>query len=413
VNDKRFDAIVVGASIAGCTTAVLLGRAGLSVALVETHRDPQMFKRLCTHYIQASAVPTMRRLGITEQIDETGGVRNGIEVWTRWGWVRPPHRSTRHGYNVRRSRLDPMLRELAASTPRVELMLGHKARELLRDGNRVTGARIDSHDGQRELRAPLVVGADGRHSTVARLAGLEGKEHPHGRFIYFAYYDGVRLATGQRSQMWMLEPDVAYAFPNDAGLTVLAVMPAKEKLPRFRDDLETSMLRVLERLPDGPDLSRAHRRSDIVGIVDYPSITRRVAGPGVALVGDAAMVSDYLWGVGCGFAFNSAEWLVDAVAPALTGHHDLDKALGTYSKRHRRKLRGHQSLMTDFSGARPYNPLERLMFSAAAKDPGMAEHLSNFAERWVGPSEFLAPAALVRAARVNIRHRRRPARFTN
>ncbi len=231
--------------------------------------------------------------------------------------------------------------------------------------------------------------------------------------MYFAYYDGVQLATGQRSQMWMLEPDVAYAFPNDAGLTVLAVMPAKERLPHFQKNLETSMLGFLERLPDGPDLSHAHRRSDIIGIVDYPSSTRRIAGPGVALVGDAAMVSDYLWGVGCGFAFNSAEWLVDAVAPALAGHGDLDKALGTYRSHHRQKLRGHQFLMTDFSGGRAYNPLERLMFSAAAKDPGMAAHLSAFAERWVGPSTFLAPAALARAAQVNIRHRRQLAKTTN
>ena len=290
MDGKKFDAIVVGASIAGCTTAILLGRAGLSVALVEAHHDPQMYKRLCTHYIQASAIPTIRRLGLAEQIESSGGVRNGTEVWTRWGWVRPPPNYHSYGYNVRRSRLDPMLRELAASTPRVELMLGHKVRELLREGNQVTGTRIDFDGARQELHAQLVVGADGRRSTVADLAGHDGKEHSHGRFIYFAYYDGVQLATGQRSQIWMLEPDLAYAFPNDAGLTLLAVNPAKEKLAEFRNDLETSMRGVLERLPNGPDLTHAHRRSDIVGIIDYPSITRRVAGPRVALVGDAAMV---------------------------------------------------------------------------------------------------------------------------
>jgi 2-polyprenyl-6-methoxyphenol hydroxylase-like FAD-dependent oxidoreductase len=412
MDGKKFDAIVVGASIAGCTTAILLGRAGLSVALVEAHHDPQMYKRLCTHYIQASAIPAIRRLGLAEQIESVGGVRNGTEVWTRWGWVRPPPNYHSYGYNVRRSRLDPMLRELAASTPRVELMLGHKVRELLREGNQVTGTRIDFDGARQELHAQLVVGADGRRSTVADLAGHDGKEHAHGRFIYFAYYDGVRLVTGQRSQIWMLEPDLAYAFPNDAGLTLLAVNPAKEKLAEFRNDLETSMRGVLERLPNGPDLTHAHRRSDIVGVIDYPSITRRVAGPRVALVGDAAMVSDYLWGVGCGFAFNSAEWLVDAVAPAIVGHRDLDKALQAYSKRHRRELRGHQYLMTDFSRGRPYNPLERLMFSAAAKDPRMSEHLFDFLERRVGPSKFLAPTALARAAQINLRHRRQPATST-
>ena len=52
--------------------------------------------------------------------------------------------------------------------------------------------------------------------------------------------------------------------------------------------------------------------TDLSGVVNYACVSRRPTAPGLAWVGDAAMTSDYLWGTGCGNAFQSAEWLVDA-----------------------------------------------------------------------------------------------------
>src|ERR1700710_260269 len=85
-----YDAVVVGASLAGCTTALLLARQGLRVALVEQRADPAAFKRVCTHYIQASAIPVLERLGLMEAIMAAGGVRSRSRVLTRWGWMQPP-----------------------------------------------------------------------------------------------------------------------------------------------------------------------------------------------------------------------------------------------------------------------------------------------------------------------------------
>ena len=73
----NYDAVVVGASLAGCATAILLGRAGVRVALVEKQPDPAAFKRICSHSIQASAVPTLERLGLLAPIEAAGGVRRG------------------------------------------------------------------------------------------------------------------------------------------------------------------------------------------------------------------------------------------------------------------------------------------------------------------------------------------------
>ncbi len=53
---EDYDVAVVGASLAGCTTATLLARQGLSVALLERHAGRDAYKRVCTHFIQPCGV---------------------------------------------------------------------------------------------------------------------------------------------------------------------------------------------------------------------------------------------------------------------------------------------------------------------------------------------------------------------
>src|SRR3954471_2732473 len=109
----RDDVIVVGASIAGCAAATFLAWDGLKVALIEAHRDENMYKRLCTHFIQSSATPTIERPGIAKELDEAGAVRAHGDLWTKFGWPREPEQvpgCPRHGTSVRRVVLDPMLR---------------------------------------------------------------------------------------------------------------------------------------------------------------------------------------------------------------------------------------------------------------------------------------------------------------
>jgi flavin-dependent dehydrogenase len=198
---------------------------------------------------------------------------------------------------------------------------------------------------------------------------------------------------------------MAYAFPNDDGVTVLAVLPDKKRLPAFREDLEGSFHDFVRALPEAPPIDSAERITKIIGTVDYPLHSRKPTAPGLALIGDAALTGDPLWGVGCGWALQSARWLAEAVASAATGRGDLDRSLAAYARTHGRRLRGHQAMATDFAKARPFNPMERLVFSAAARDESVARHMHLFSQRLIGPLRFLNPVALAKASAVNIRHR--------
>ena len=264
----------------------------------------------------------------------------------------------------------------------------------------------DSQGASGDIAARLIVAADGRNSALADQAEVPVKVRSNERFTYFAYYRNVELSSGNDSQLWMLDPDVAYALPCEDGITLLCAWITKDKLADFHRDREGSFERFLQRLPNGPDLSRAERVSELLGALDLPVVFHYAALPGLALVGDAALAADPLWGVGCGWAFQSAEWLVDAVSPALRTGEGLDRALDTYRLQHRHMLGGHFAMISSYARGRRFTMFEKLYFSAAAKDPAMADLILAFGARRIRAEDLLKPTMMARAAWANLRPRR-------
>ncbi len=395
---KNYDVVIVGGSIAGCTAAILLGRQGLRVAVIERQADINAFKKLCTHYIQPSATPTIQRLGLDKGIEAAGGVRNAIDIWTKYGWIKAVEdkRFPTYGYSIRREKLDPMLRKLAQQTQGVDLYLGHVAKELQWENGRISGI-IATHERQNLVfNAQLVVAADGHYSKLAKLAEVAEQVRENMRFGYMAFYRNMSLTSGTRAQIWLMNPDAAYLFPNDDGLTLVTCMPHKDKLPLFRDDLEKAFVNYVRTLPDGPNWEEAERVSDIFGVVKYDLISRKPTASGMALIGDAALSSDPLWGIGCGWAFESAEWLAEAVGETLPCKGDLNLALQKYHKRHQRHLIGHHRYISSLANGRSFWPPERLAFAAAARDAEIAKHIHAYAGRHIGVSQLFSPIAFAK-----------------
>jgi 2-polyprenyl-6-methoxyphenol hydroxylase-like FAD-dependent oxidoreductase len=403
---RDYDVAIVGASLAGCTAAAELARQGLQVALIERHAEMNAYKRACTHFIQPSATPVLERLGLAPLIEAAGGIRNGVELWTRYGWVAAP--GAPHGYSIRRQRLDPMVREHAAATRGVALLTGATAVGAIEDHGRVVGVEIESRAGEAtEIRARLVVAADGRASRMADLTGVPAKSRPNRRITYWSYFRDLPLQTGTVAQFWFGDPRIAYALPNDDGVTLVAVWEPDDRLADVKRDIDAHVRRTFAALPDAPDLDEGERISPWLGKVNMPNLARRPVHRGMALIGDAALASDPVWGVGCGFALQSAVWLADLVGPALGKDTGMDLALKRYARTHRRALMAHHRMICDYSTGRRFRAVEKLMFAAAARDERTAKHLHGFASRRISVPAFLSPRAIGRAASVLVRARAR------
>jgi len=389
-----YDVAIVGASLSGCTTAILLSRAGAKVALIEKSPDPGAFKRVCSHFIQASAVPTIERLGLYEPILAAGGLRSRFHSRTPWGWIEPTERRSAYCLNLRRSLLDPMLRERAAAEPGVELMAGQAAGRLLRDGEAVHGVVVHDREGnEREIEARLTVGADGRDSQVAEIAQVKTETLPHNRLAYGGYFEGPRPRFWPDGAVWLLDPDMAAAFPTDRGQVFYIAMVHKDRAPEFKEDPERALVDHVAGVPEPPPIRECRCVAPVIGKIEMPNRIREPVAPGLALVGDAALATDPLFGVGCGFAFQSGEWLADSVSPALRGIESMENGLRRYRKRHRRQLGMHARLIHDYSTGHRFDPVERAMISTAVRDPRAAALFEAMGTRRKRPQETLLPMA--------------------
>jgi menaquinone-9 beta-reductase len=201
--------------------------------------------------------------------------------------------------------------------------------------------------------------------------------------------------------IWFHGRDVGIVTPTDGGLTLYVAFPTLDRAPAFKRDIEGELRAFLSALPDAPPIAESRLAGPLVGKLDLTNEWRTTTGPGVALAGDAALAADPVGAIGCGWALQSAEWLADAVAPALLGDAPLDRALGRYARTHRRHLMGHSRMAAQAALAKDMNPLQKLIFSAATRDPVTAERVEAFASRTARASSLLSPRTLARAAFVN------------
>jgi 2-polyprenyl-6-methoxyphenol hydroxylase-like FAD-dependent oxidoreductase len=195
--------------------------------------------------------------------------------------------------------------------------------DLLWDGGRVAGVRI----GGREERARLVIGADGKHSTVASAVRAGGyRTSPVRTFASYTYWQSTGVEHGH---LHLRRGHAVAAFPTDDGLTMAFVATPVDRFGSARADLRGHYLAAHEgsgelgaRVLSGRPVERLRSSPDL------PNTYRVGHGPGWALAGDARLVMDPVTAHGITNAFGDAERLADAVATGLAGANAaLDRAV--------------------------------------------------------------------------------------
>ena len=313
----RYDAIVVGARCAGAATALLLARSGARVLLLE--RGSAGADTLSTHALMRGAVMQLTRWGVLPRI-----VAAGTPAVHRTCFIYGPERividlHATHGvdalYAPRRTVLDPALVAEARSAG-ADVHFGTAVQRLLVSAaGRIVGVEAVTTDRRRiEVRAGIVIGADGRRSTVVRQVGagalVTGK---HAAAVIYAYVTGL----SDRGNRWYYAPGVsAGAIPTNDGLhCVFAMVPPERYLNRIRSDLAAGLGAVLGEADAelAAEVAAGRIVSRPVGFAGEPGYLRASYGPGWALVGDAGYLKDPITAHGITDALRDAEILARAV----------------------------------------------------------------------------------------------------
>ena len=295
---KEFDVAVVGGRCAGSPLATLLARAGLSVALVEHATFPR--DTLSTHIFESAALAFLNRLGVLRAVRATGApVVNHVDIRQEGFQARVPvpqqPGDVGGAMSVRRLLLDPILLQAAVEAG-AEVWTGAKVTALVGDRGRVTGVRVARNGSEQALEARLVVGADGRNSTVARLAGsrkynLTANE----RFSYWSFFEGADPGAEPTVIFHRWSGTFVIVIPADSGLYQVLALPELSDLPRFRQNLEESYLEYVRRCdPVAHALSDARRVGKLFGMLRWEGFFREATGPGWVLAGDAGHFKDPL-----------------------------------------------------------------------------------------------------------------------
>lgn len=327
-----YDAIVVGARVAGAPTAMLLARKGYRVLLVDRATFPS--DTISTHNLTLAAMASLKRWGLYETIASgdcppVDRVLFDIEGLVLEGWD-GPFEGIEKMYNVRRSTLDDVLVGAAAEAG-AEVRQGFSVDELIIEDGACRGIRGRSRDGEALVaRAPIVVGADGRHSRVAAAMGAaEYNTAPSKTFTYYSYYTG--LETNGRMEFYDRDGGTIIAQPTSGNTTMVAVIQPIARFKDFRADIDGSFDAVIRLAPEFHARLQAATQVDrFLGSADVPTGMRVPYGPGFALVGDAGVHIDPTMGQGITNAFRDAELLAEAIDTGLRGEKPMDEVLAAF-----------------------------------------------------------------------------------
>ena len=339
--DSSYDVVIVGARVAGSVLAAQLGDAGLKVLLTDAQTFPS--DTLSTHLFRgAGLISVLDRLGILERVEGFGPPRLLRNYNYSDGVIqpnpRPPHPG-RLGFcmSVRRVTLDNLLVVRALQSPTVEFLPATTVRRvLLGEGGRATGVELRTPAGPREVHARIVIGADGRHSTVAKAVGAAAeRDVPAVRALYYMTvtgFAGVAPGADAGAEFSLQGDEMAYALPSDSGVTCIAVSVNLERFRWLRKDLERNFRQAITgHSALASRFEAATQVSPVIGYGPQSNYIRVPAGPGWALVGDAGVFQDPWSGQGMDMAGTHATflaealtgWLADDVpeAEALSGYH--------------------------------------------------------------------------------------------
>ncbi|HUO62356.1 MAG TPA: NAD(P)/FAD-dependent oxidoreductase [Terriglobales bacterium] len=372
------DVLIVGARVAGSSLAILMGRQGRRVHLVDRDHFPS--DTLSTHLLAPPAVAALAQLGVLAEV-EASGLRRLVRTRSYVGEcvLEGPMMPVPPGYGLapRRDRLDWILIQHAISHSTVTFEERTRAVELLRDGERVVGAILQDARGQRrEVHARAVVGADGKNSDVARWVEAPAyAEVPPLRPGYYGYYRNVAPLPDPTLELFFIDDHIGFIFPMEPGIDCLAMEITPEEFETFRKEPRQAFE---ARFREFPGMERRLRGATLdgrlMGIRGVENYFRIPFGPGWALTGDAAYCKDPSTGLGIGDAFTQAFYLADAIAAGIDG--DWAKELADYHKARDAMLMPLYEATLSFTKAPPVPPESLDTLHAVLSSPGLARALA-------------------------------------
>jgi flavin-dependent dehydrogenase len=383
------DCIVVGLRCAGAPLSLALNRAGVKVIALE--RDELYTDQpFSTHAIQPFGMRLLDRIGLGDAVRALAPRALALRMQVEDAHVRVDLSDEAHDARCpRRLKLDPVLQRAVVDAG-IDVRPRTTAIGLVRDDDRVVGVRVRDAAAEHELRAPLVVGADGRNSTIARLVGAPtyvDDTSPHG--AYWAYFEETKLFSTDPRYDWgmciHMQGDGARAvFQTDSGLLLMAGLAPRDAIEPWRRDPDGELLAYLRAgALTAPLLEGSRQATPAIGLAGLRFFVKRAVGPGWALVGDAGLHLDPTPGLGITDALRDASALAEAIVDGS------EQAYERYWRRRDADSIGLYRMAADMGSGSYNSPFTRMVYRRLQKSEAMHARLLTVLDRESHPQEML------------------------
>ncbi len=382
---STYDVVIVGARCAGATLATFLARSGASVLLLDKDRVPSD-QILSTHTIHPPGLDVLDLVGVGNAVRAVAPPTHIVRLRKNDAVVDYGFSDGRAEYCPRRKRLDGLLQDAAASAG-VEVRDRTRVTSLVRDGDRVVGVRASGPSGQEHVfRAGLVVGADGRHSTVARQVEAEEYLAYDGpRAMFWGYWNAPafwRSDSAYRFGMYLANTDghIRVIFQTDHDQLLIGSLPPVDLAMVWRIDPDAALIADLASdSTTGPLIAGSAPDGRIRGTVKERYFFRSAAGSGWALVGDAGHHKEFVIGDGITEALLQARSLASAIGQGT------DAALHRWWRARDVEALPLFFLGQDEGSLGPPMELQQVVFSRAAKAPTLTARIAATMEHQLSP----------------------------
>ncbi len=391
--DSTFDAIIVGARVAGSAVAISLACSGLKILLVDKAAFPS--DTLSTHIVLAGGAKVLARMNALEHLERAGARR-----YERMRLLGPGYDyavdlaaegEDLRGFCFGRMPMDAAMLALARDSG-AAVRERFRLTELVIENGAIAGIRGEDESGSHEFHAALVIGADGMRSTVAKIAeaklgAFERTEVPCARAYYYSYYEAVRQQRFGDDLVTELDAGPgqgALLCRCENGRVVAAVAFDAAQMHSFRTDLSGNFKRELERSFVVGSLIEGGRASGkIYSSGMLLNTYRKPIADGALLVGDAGLHVDPLFGQGHSLALMSAE-IAGELAPgwfsAREGSVISAAAMSEFMARRDRLLMPYYSSSVRTSRGLRHDPTTHAAHMVAQRETWAAREMAGFAQ---------------------------------
>jgi flavin-dependent dehydrogenase len=324
------DVVVIGGGPAGSTASTLIARQGYTVRLFEREHFPRF-------HIGESLIPetywVLQRLNMLDKMKKSHFVKKySVQFINQHGKLSEPFYFVDHKphecsqtWQVVRGEFDQMMLDNAREHG-VDVREGVRVLEVLFEGERAVGVRVQHEDGTEEVvRAKVVVDASGQSSMIMSRFGLREWDPVLKKAALWTYWENAWRGSGKDAGATLViqtqgKKGWFWYIPQHNEVVSVGVVADYEYLFKNRGDKdhEAIYFEEVDRCPGVKKFIAGAKRADIFRAAkEYTYRSKRAAGDGWVLVGDAYGFLDPLYSSGVLLALKSGSLAADAVVEGL------------------------------------------------------------------------------------------------